>query len=106
MMALDFPLQFKRQFSKSLDVDSTFATKAELDAYLNNPLRYIGQIATCDEVEGPSIYNKTNLEYAEEYIKNYEELEAKKKKEKEEKRKAEKEALAQAEKDIESSTDK
>jgi hypothetical protein len=60
MMALDFPLQFKRQFSKSLDVDSTFATKAELDAYLNNPLRYIGQIATCDEVEGKLfILNKT-----------------------------------------------
>lgn len=56
--------------------------------------------------EGPSIYNKSNLEYAEEYIKNYEELEAKKKKEKEEKRKAEKEALALTEKEALALTEK
>ena len=59
-MALDFPLQFKRQFAKSLDVDSTFTTRVELDAYLTNPLRYTGQLATCDEEEGKLyILNKT-----------------------------------------------
>jgi hypothetical protein len=59
-MALDFPLQFKRQFAKSLDVDSTFLTTVELNAYLTNPLRYVGQLATCEEEEGKLyILNKT-----------------------------------------------
>lgn len=59
-MALDFPLQFKRQFAKSLDVDSTFSTLVELNAYLTNPLRYVGQLATCEEEEGKLyILNKT-----------------------------------------------
>ena len=59
-MAVDFPLQFKRQFAKSLDVDSTFLTTVELNAYLTNPLRYVGQLATCDEEEGKLyILNKT-----------------------------------------------
>lgn len=59
-MGLDFPLQFKRQFASSLDVDSTFKTITELNAYLANPLRYVGQLATCDEEEGKLyILNKT-----------------------------------------------
>lgn len=52
MSQLDFPLQFKRQYAAPLDVDSVFITKNELTAYLTNPLRFSGQLATCLESEG------------------------------------------------------
>ena len=52
MAQLIFPLQYKRQYAGPLDADSTFATLEELNAYLASPLRYAGQIATCNESEG------------------------------------------------------
>lgn len=44
MSILDFPLQFRRQYQGPLDPDSSFATTAERIAYLNNPIRYAGQV--------------------------------------------------------------
>jgi hypothetical protein len=52
MAQLPFPLSFKRQFPTPLDADTTFATLAELNAYLGSALRYAGQVATCQETEG------------------------------------------------------
>lgn len=52
MAELLFPLQFKRQFADSLDPDSRFGTVTELNSYLSDPARYIGQVVTCDEREG------------------------------------------------------
>ena len=52
MSELLFPLQFKRQYAGALDPDLTFTTEAELAAYLNDPVRYPGQIATCQDKEG------------------------------------------------------
>jgi hypothetical protein len=52
MAQLPFPLSFKRQFPTPLDADTTFATLAELNAYLSSALRYAGQVATCQETEG------------------------------------------------------
>ena len=37
-----FPLQFKRQDSVPVDIDTTFATTAERIAYLTSPRRYAG----------------------------------------------------------------
>ncbi len=52
MSKLLFPLQLKRQYSGPIDPDSVFDTTADMTAYLNNPLRYAGQIVTCKEQEG------------------------------------------------------
>jgi hypothetical protein len=42
-MALDFPLQFRRQYSGPLDEDSVFETTALRNAYLTNARRHGGQ---------------------------------------------------------------
>lgn len=52
MAQLSFPLKFKRQYAGALDVDAVFATDEDLQAYLNSPLRYAGQMVTCLEHEG------------------------------------------------------
>ena len=52
MSELQFPLQFKRQYSGPLDPDLTFTTTADLTGYLSSPLRYAGQIVTCLDQEG------------------------------------------------------
>ena len=46
---MDFPLGFSRQFAWSLDVDSVFSTRVEMDAYLSSNLRYAGQMVSCVE---------------------------------------------------------
>jgi hypothetical protein len=62
MANLLFPLSLKRQYSGSLDPDLTFSTTVELNAYLSSPLRYAGQIVTCQEQESSLfvISNDTN----------------------------------------------
>ena len=52
MANLEFPLQFKRQYAGSLDVDEVFKTRLEMEEYLNDPVRYPGQVVTCLEEEG------------------------------------------------------
>lgn len=52
MADIPFPLQFTRQYSGSLDVDSVFQTETDLNNYLTSPRRYAGQVATCLEREG------------------------------------------------------
>jgi len=49
---IQFINQFKRQYAGALDPDIIFATKAEMQDYLINPLRYAGMIVTCNELEG------------------------------------------------------
>ena len=52
MSELLFPLQFKRQYANSLDVDSVFTTEADMTTYLSSTRRYAGQVVTCNEFEG------------------------------------------------------
>jgi hypothetical protein len=52
MSSLLFPLQFKRQYSGPLDVDTVFETTSALNTYLTSALRYAGQVVTCLEQEG------------------------------------------------------
>ena len=52
MTKIQFPLQFKRQYSGDLDPDKVFETEEELNLYLTDPVRYAGQIVTCLEREG------------------------------------------------------
>lgn len=52
MSEMLFPLRIKRQFAGALDPDMTFETDAQLQSYLNSPIRYAGQIATCQAHEG------------------------------------------------------
>jgi hypothetical protein len=49
---LSWPLMFRRQYAQPLDIDSVFETLEEMDTYLTNTLRHVGQIATCQETEG------------------------------------------------------
>jgi len=49
MAYTEFPLQFKRQYSAPLDKDGVFQTITDMTAYLLDPVRYAGQIATCIE---------------------------------------------------------
>jgi hypothetical protein len=49
-----FPLQFKRQDSVPIDIDTVFATTAERLAHLSSPRRYAGQIVA--DVSEDSIY--------------------------------------------------
>ena len=49
---LSWPLMFRRQYAQPLDIDSVFETLAEMETYLTNALRHVGQIATCQETEG------------------------------------------------------
>ena len=52
MADLLFPLQFRRQYAGPLDVSVVFSTLADMAAYLSDPTRYGGQVATCNEDEG------------------------------------------------------
>ena len=54
-----FPLQFRRQYAASLDLDTVFpTTSARLD-YLTNPRRYPGQIVA--DLEDENIYYLNSL---------------------------------------------
>lgn len=59
MSHLIFPLQFKRQYAGSLDVDMVFTSTTSLNSYITSPLRFPGQIATNLEDEG-AIYIMSN----------------------------------------------
>ena len=63
MSVTEFPIQFKRQFVGDLDVDKTFKTLIQLNDYLSDPVRYAGQIVTCEENEGV-IYKLNNARTA------------------------------------------
>lgn len=49
---LEWPLQFRRQYAAAIDDGATFETAQQMDDYLTNPLRYKGQVVTCEEEEG------------------------------------------------------
>ena len=46
------PVQFKRQYSKSLDPDVVFNTTQQMNSYLNNAVRYAGQVVSCLQQQG------------------------------------------------------
>lgn len=52
-----FPLQYKRQDSVPVDIDSTFPTTADRLAYLSSPRRYAGQIVADLEEDVAYILN-------------------------------------------------
>lgn len=52
MAELLFPLQFKRQYSGSLDPDLHFISGSTMDAYKSSPLAYPGMIVSCEEFDG------------------------------------------------------
>lgn len=57
MAELLFPLQFKRQYSGSLDPDMVFATSAAMTTYLSDPIRYAGQIVSCLQTSAVYVLN-------------------------------------------------
>jgi hypothetical protein len=66
MAELQFPLQFKRQYSGPLDADLVFDTIVNKNTYLSSPLRYAGQICSCVEENGKIfILNNTLDEWVE-----------------------------------------
>lgn len=61
---LPFALSFERQYAGPMDPTSTFATYAELQAYLQNPTCYPGQPVTCAETPGKIyIVNADSTDY-------------------------------------------
>ena len=56
-MALEFPLQFQRQYDEPLDIDMVFYTTAERETYLSSPRRYAGQIVYDLEASGAFVIN-------------------------------------------------
>ncbi len=50
-VVVSFPLQLIRQQAAPVDVDATFNSMTELNAYLASPRRYAGQLAT---IQSPS----------------------------------------------------
>lgn len=52
-MAIDFPIQLRRQYTGPLDVDTVFDTTAEMESFLSTEeRRYAGMIVACLEQEG------------------------------------------------------
>ena len=58
-MALEFALNFKRQYKGPLDIDIVFLTETALTSYLTSSNRYAGQIVGCVETELVYILNST-----------------------------------------------
>lgn len=62
MADIIFPLQFKRQYSGSLDPDLVFDTISDKNDYLSSPRRYAGQIVSCLEEEGRAFILNNSLD--------------------------------------------